>query len=437
MQYRTLLELNNLIKTTLDTQLAPSYWVVAEISELRVAQKGHCYLELVEKENNFLQAKLRATIWASAYRNINGWFEAITGQSLQPGMKVLANIRIEFHELYGLSANIKDIDPKFTLGERARRKQEIIDKLIADGIFEMNKQLPLPEVPQKIALISSPSAAGYGDFMDQLQNNDHGYVFSVDLHPSIMQGCDAPPAIIKALHTIFHRIEDYDLVAIIRGGGAQVDMDCFDDYDLASHIAQFPIPVVTGIGHERDESIADLVAHSKFKTPTAVSAYLIATLASFEQKLDFLTKRMDTMARNYCTVQNHMLSDFSKFMEYHKSRFWEKEMARLEQLQYKVQVHAKRALEVYKGGLTQTVDKIKTLTKAFVQTENQKIDYLSNTLKLSDPELILKKGYTISYIDHTLIKDAEIEPGKTLITRSEKTTIKSIIKSKSENKNDK
>src|SRR5690554_4575587 len=214
MQYISLLELNNLIRQTLDSSLAPYYWVVAEISELRVVQKGHCYLELVEKESNYLQAKLRATIWAYDYRNISGWFEATTGETLKPGMKVLAKLRVEFHELYGISANIKEIDPQFTLGERAKKRQEVIARLVADGVFDMNKQLPLPYVPQKIAVISSPSAAGYGDFMHHLRQNEYGYNFQVQLYSATMQGSEAPRTIISALHAIHDAPQPYDLVVI-------------------------------------------------------------------------------------------------------------------------------------------------------------------------------------------------------------------------------
>lgn len=436
MQYISLLELNSLIKATLKTQLAPSYWVVAEVSEMRVVQRGHCYLELIEKENDFLQAKLRATIWTYDYRNICSWFETVTGQPLSPGMKVLAKITVDFHELYGLSANIKEIDPQFTLGERARKKQEVIDKLVADGIFDMNKQLTLPYVPQNIAIISSPTAAGYGDFMHQLQNNEHGYSFSVKLFSALMQGGDAPASIIEALYAIHREGTSYDLVAIIRGGGAQTDMDCFDDYELASHVAQFPIPIITGIGHERDESITDLVAHTKFKTPTAVSAFLISITASFEQKLDIIAKQLSNNVRKICMTQNYKLIALSKHFLINKTMFWNKQISKLDQTQYRILVHTKRRLEANKTSLTQISRQINTSVKALFKKEIHKIDYINNTLKLSDPKLILKKGYTISYIDNKLIKDATtIAPGKTMVTYSEKSTIKSIIQSETINHN--
>ena len=364
MQYISLLELNNLIRQTLDSSLAPYYWVVAEISELRVVQKGHCYLELVEKESNYLQAKLRATIWAYDYRNISGWFESTTGETLKPGMKVLAKLRVEFHELYGISANIKEIDPQFTLGERARKKQEVIAKLVADGVFDMNKQLLLPYVPQRIAVISSATAAGYGDFMHHLQQNEKGYDFQVKLYSAVMQGSEAPGTIIAALHDIHSNLELYDVIVIIRGGGAQVDMDCFDDYELASHIAQFPLPVITGIGHERDESIADLVAHTKLKTPTAVSAFLISGVATFEQRIDRLAQRIENNVRHICQAQSYRLEELSRSFQLIKTKFWDKQQAALEQIQYKLLMHGRWTVQKEKKDLSSIFQKLGTVLKS-------------------------------------------------------------------------
>ena len=286
MEHFSLFELNKLINEVLVKNLEPSYWIVAEIGEMRHNRNGHCYLELVEKEDDKIKAKSRATIWSYTYRNLSGWFEAITGESLKPGMKILCNATIQFHEVYGFSLNIKDIDAQYTLGERAKRKQDIIAKLQDDGIFDMNKELELPTVPQKIAVISSETAAGYGDFMDHLVNNEYAYSFDIQLFNSTMQGDQAEASIVDSMHQVFGRIDDFDLLVIIRGGGASLDLDCFDSYDIGSHIAQFPIPVITGIGHERDETIADLVAHTKIKTPTAVAEFIISGTRNFELQLD-------------------------------------------------------------------------------------------------------------------------------------------------------
>ena len=283
MEHLSLLELNQLIKQALSSQLQPTYWVVAEIGELRVAQNGHCYLDLVDKGDDRLLAKVRATIWSYTFRTLRGWFEAMTGEALRPGLKILAQVEVKFHELYGLSVNVKDIDAQYTLGERARRRQQVVQQLMDEGVYEMNKGLLLPVVPQRVAVISSPTAAGLGDFMDQLAHNRGGYRFEVQLFKASMQGDGAEASIVTALLEVYQRMEEYgseyDVVVIIRGGGAQVDLDCFDTYTLASHIAQFPIPVITGIGHERDETVADLVAHTKNEDPQPPSPSFLSMVS--------------------------------------------------------------------------------------------------------------------------------------------------------------
>jgi exodeoxyribonuclease VII large subunit len=276
MEHLSLYELNKKISEALANNLEPSYWVVAEIGQIQTNRKGHCYLELVEKEDDQIKAKTRATIWSYTYRNLSTWFEGITGQSLKAGMKILFNATIQYHEIYGFSLNIRDIDAQYTLGERAKKRQEIIERLREDGVFEMNKELRLPTVPQNIAVISSETAAGFGDFMDQIVGNDYGYEVEIELFNAVMQGEEAASSIIDAMHQVFENIGNYDLLVIIRGGGATLDLDCFDNYDLGSHVAQFPIPVITGIGHERDETITDMVAHTKMKTPTAVAEFIIS-----------------------------------------------------------------------------------------------------------------------------------------------------------------
>ena len=437
MQYLSLLELNILIKKTLSSQMAPTYWVVAEIGELRVVQKGHCYLELIEKEGNFLQAKLRATIWASNFRNINGWFEAATGQQLKPGMKVLANLAVEFHEQYGLSANIKDIDPKFTLGERARKRQEIIDKLNEDGVFEMNKMLTFPPVPQNIAVISSSSAAGYGDFVAQLARNEQKYKFHIDLYNATMQGAEAPASIVNALNKIYHKRGQYDLVAIVRGGGAQIDLDCFDDYDLANRIAQFPLPVITGIGHERDETIADLVAHTKLKTPTAVSAFLVAAMAAYEYKLDLFVKKLNNISGRFCQEQDRKLSDQLSFLKSQKNRVWKQQKLNLSQLRSRLLLQLNRNIKHNEEKIETVTSRLKSLSRERIYRENQKIDYLNKILTLSDPESLLGKGYTISYIGVKNLNQRAPEEGETLITRSKNYRIESTISKVAKNTNGK
>jgi exodeoxyribonuclease VII large subunit len=274
-------------------------WVVAEISEMNINRSGHCYLELIEKDilSDKIIAKARATIWAFAFRMIRPYFETSTGETLRSGLKVLLKVSVEFHEVYGFSLNVSDIDPQYTLGDLAMKRIRIIQQLQDDGVFEMNKLITFPKVPQRIAVVSSETAAGYGDFQQQLQANTHEFAFETRLFPAIMQGNNAPESIIAAFEQVYESIADFDVVVLLRGGGSKSDLSCFDDYDLSYYLTQFPLPVLTGIGHERDDSVCDLVAHTRLKTPTAVAEFLIQKMLEFKQQLELylehITNRFD------------------------------------------------------------------------------------------------------------------------------------------------
>lgn len=410
MQHFTLYELNQKIKSVLSSELEPTYWVIAEIGEMRVGQNGHCYLDLVEKNDNYLYAKIRATIWCNTFRNVGAWFESIAGEPIRPGLKVLLQAEVKFHHLYGLSLNVKDIDAQFTLGERALKRQEVINQLIEDGVDEMNKGLMLAEVPQKIAVISSPAAAGLGDFLDQINANRFGYRFQADLFKAKMQGNEAAESIIQALHQIFNQIEKneyYECVVIIRGGGAQVDLDCFDSYDVASHVAQFPIPVITGIGHERDETVLDLVAHTKMKTPTAVAEFLINRLQEFESKLDNLTRIFVQASENL--LVNHRaeldqlksalkLSVISRAIEYRHQ---------LERLEEDLQVVSYDLLSSESEKVSQFRDSLKELANNKIQEQNLFLQTSERLMEMVNPEALLKRGFSVTYINGKLLKQAE------------------------------
>ncbi len=394
MESLTLFELNNLIKQVLDLNLSPTYWVVAEIGEMRLNQKGHCYMELVEKEGEIVKAKTKANIWSYTYRNLSGWFESITKQSLQPGLKILAQVEVNFHELYGFSLTVKDIDPNFTLGERARKKQEVIAQLEADGVLDMNQGIPLPLVPQNIAVISSETAAGYGDFMDQLNNNKHHYKFNVKLFKALMQGEKAKDSIIDAMHQINETIEKFEMVVIIRGGGGQVDLDCFDTYDLATHIAQFPIPVITGIGHERDETIADLVAHTKLKTPTAVAEFLINGLENFEGKLDEFFNNIWHYSNEYLSAQNYSLEHLKNQLVY----------------------GTKQSLLNANNTIRYLTEKLRTNPNTFLNKEHAKIELLEKSIALLNPINVLKRGYSITRVNGKVVQKQKLKKGDLLET---------------------
>lgn len=273
----SLYELNALVKRSIHACLPDTYWVQAELSDVRSNYSGHCYLEFVQKEprGNNLIAKARGTIWSNVYRLLKPYFEEETGQAFVAGIKVMVKVTVEFHELYGYSLTVQDIDPTYTLGDMARRRREILKQLEEEGVLTLNKELEIPLLAQRIAVISSATAAGYGDFCNQLEQNSYGFVFYPHLFPAIMQGERVEQSVITALDAIHACRDDWDVVVIIRGGGATSDLSGFDTYELAANCAQFPIPIITGIGHERDDTVLDFVSHTRVKTPTAAAEYLI------------------------------------------------------------------------------------------------------------------------------------------------------------------
>lgn len=405
MEHLSLFQLNKLIQKTLDGHLDASYWVIAEIGELRVNQNGHCYLELVEKENNSIIAKSRATIWANNYRNLSLWFEKMTGQSLQQGLKILCNLNVQFHELYGLSYNIRDIDANFTLGERARKRQEVILKLQEDGVFDLNMSLEAPRVIKRIAVISSPSAAGYEDFLNQLDSNRYGYKFDITLFKSIMQGNAAPESIINALLSIHNSNAQFDAVIIIRGGGSQIDLDCFDDYELSAHCCQFPLPILSGIGHERDESVLDMIAFRSLKTPTAVAEWIINVNMDFEVDL---TQKFEQLSK--MVLQN------LKFEEQKMSQL----ISKIKGAGKVIQVNENYRLDTLASDL-------KTVLKHRLLGLKSELNLKSNIIDHLNPQNILKRGYTMTSKNGKLIGSQRLSVGDIIVTTTNKMTISSKI----------
>ncbi len=413
MDQLTLFELNNLIRATLDTHLDPSYWVIAEIGSLQVNQKGHCYMELVQKEEDLVKAKIRANIWAYTYRKLGSWFEGITGIPLKTGLKVLLNVSVQFHELYGMSLNVRDIDPNFTMGERARKRQEIINRLINEGLFDRNKTKFLPLAPQRVAVISSSSAAGYGDFINQLSDNQYGYTLDVTLFNSIMQGFEAEKSIISSLEEISKIPDAYDVIVIVRGGGSQVDMDCFDSYELSKGVASMPIPVITGIGHERDESITDMVAHTHLRTPTAVGEFLISGLAQFEGLLE--------------EYRDRLKRKFEKLMY--------NEDTKLRTFQHQIRQFVFASFQKHAYNLDYLYQKMKDSTSRYFEKHYQELAHQEAAINLLDPESVLQRGYTITtYNGKILKKKTKIKKGDNLKTYSKYQIIDSKITSVNEKK---
>jgi len=403
MEQLSLFDLNKKIKDSLKKNLEESYWVVAEIAEMRLDQKGHCYLELVEKTDDNVIAKSKATIWSYTYRNLSGWFESLTDQTLKPGLKILSNVVVSYHEVYGLSLNIKDIDASYTIGERAKKRLEILNKLQKEGILEMNKQIPLPLVPQRIAVIASSTSAGYQDFVTHIDKNTSNYKYRISHYQAIMQGTEAEDSIIQALLDINDDIGQYDILIIIRGGGATLDLECFDTYGLSSHVAQFPIPVITGIGHERDETLTDIVANTSLKTPTAAAEFIISGCREFEERIDNLYLHiMDHVETTFKERKSH-LEYMSRHLKYIAENSIKEQALKLTVLANNIKNVARGRKEVLETVLSGYISSLKSNTVQYISQKWQDLNSLSKNVELVDPKLILKRGYSITRSKNKII----------------------------------
>ncbi len=405
---RTLSDLLHQVRESLRTSFPASIWVVAEILEIHENRSGHCYLELIEKneENDAILARARGTIWSSRYSMLKPYFEASAGTRLKSGIKLLFNASVDFHPQYGFSLSITDLDPSYTLGDLARKKQEVIRKLREAGVMEMNREIPFPRVPQAVAVISSETAAGFGDFMDSLLRNQYGFRFMAVHFQAVMQGEEAPASVIRAMDRVFESATRFDCVALIRGGGSKADLECFNDYDLAYYITQFPLPVLTGIGHERDESVADMVAARGLKTPTAVAEFLVDQLLAFEFRLGELDDRTAAAVRN--VVQVHALG-----LDRYRSDL-------------------RHLVRQYLRGKTQQISQHRlTLDKQTRNLISRKMDrllLLETRTKLVDPATILKRGYSMTLSEGRALSDTRgLRKGSELETRLYKGNIFSRI----------
>ena len=426
---RSISELNRLIQQALETELDPVIWVIGEIADFRQAPQGHAYFELVEKQGNTVQAKIKANLWSFAYRAVAARFESITGSSIKNGMKVLAQVAVNFHPVYGLSINVKDIDPSFSLGERARIRQETIERLTQEGLIRLNGRHLLPAVIQKIAIISSPTAAGYGDFVNQLENNTYGYQVYHRLFPSAMQGNEAVPSLSKSLDQI-DAVKDelgIEAVVIIRGGGAQLDLDCFDDYRLAAKIANFPLPVLTGIGHERDESIADLVANTKLKTPTAVAEFLLSGFREFEENLGLAMLRLDRATRQKLSEEQTKIHQISHQIKGLAESRMKLEDEKLNAYVNRIRISARNILLLQENNLASLERNLIRGLEAFIQNQKQQLNSKESLLRQLNPDAILARGYTRTELNGKPIATAQIQLGDELQTYTSEQKISSTI----------
>lgn len=424
----TLFSLNTIIRECLDKQLSPTYWVIAEIGELREAVRGHAYLDLVEKTDGEIRAKMRGNIWAYTYQGIKNKFQGTTGQPLKSGMNILALVNVQFHELYGISLVIKDIDPNFTLGERARKRQEVIDRLKSESLIDLNRQFVLPAVSQKIAIISSVTAAGYGDFIDQLDQNHHGYKVHYRLYQAAMQGKSAAAEIIAAIQQIETASPAFDLIVLIRGGGAQTDFDCFDEYELAKAIANAALPVVTGIGHERDESIADLVAHTQLKTPTAVASFILSGFREFEENLQHKLISIERFVQSRIKQESegmmdktHLLKNLFRGKVNEKTLF----LDRLSQQSMRAALHK---VEKDKIKVDNNQKYLHKAAQSCINKAHDKLNQQEKNLDRLNPDYLLSRGYTKTEKDGMPIQFLSLQEGDELVTFSQKRKITSTIK---------
>lgn len=404
----SLSQLNGLIKSAIVDTLPDQYWVVAEIGDLKLNQKGHCYLDLVEKEGNAAIAQIKANIWAYEYRSISNRFQKATNEPLKQGMKILFLASILFHEVYGLSLNIKDIDPTYTLGEMARKKKEVIERLRKEGLIDRNKALELPLVPQRIAVISSPTAAGYQDFFNHLDNNPYEYFFVHTLFPALMQGQEAEGSIIKALTAIRKQKSAFDLVVIIRGGGSVIDLNCFDGYPLAAEVACFPLPVITGIGHEKDDTVVDIAAHTKMKTPTAVAEFLVSGMRNFEENILGLENRIVASAEQ-------LLRD---------------ERQKLTSLMQRLSLVPLRLTTVHRNRLAIIQRDITSLIQQRMQNEQNRLSSAEQAVRHLDPVNVLRRGFSITRFKGKILRDAGLlKNGMSLETQLQNGAVTSIVQS--------
>lgn len=428
MSFISLYELNNLVRCTIEGTLHRTYWVCAEISELRES-RGHCYMELVEKSErgNGLNAKASAHIWASRWMMLRQHFERTTRQRLSAGMQVLVSVEVTFHELYGYALNILDIDPTFTLGDISRRREEIMQTLRAQGIDRMNKELPLPRLLQRIAIISSPTAAGYGDFCNQLENNKQNLLFHTKLFAATMQGDGVEQSIISALNAIAAEMDDWDAVVIIRGGGATSDLQGFDTLALAENVAQFPLPVITGIGHERDDTVIDLVAHTRVKTPTAAAEFLILHQATELETVNRLAQVAVDASLRMLTWQDNRLQSLTRKLP---TLFYNRQAAednRLARLLMRAQTSTSSAVAQQQMLIERRWTALQQRALNILTTQGHRIKIAESQLQSADPQRILRLGFSITRVDGKAISSASSLPeGILLETTLADGTVKSV-----------
>lgn len=403
----TLLELNRMVRETIERQMDGKYWVEAELSDLH--DRNHCYMELVENDpfGPTPLAKARAVCWANRWTALRSKFERQTQQQLRPGIKVRMMVTPTFHEAYGFAYQVSDIDPDYTLGDIVRKRMEIIRQLKEAGIFDLQRELALPRFTQRIAVISSAQAAGYGDFCHQIDDNSYGLSFSHELFAAIMQGEQVEQSVIAALDRINARIDEFDVVVIIRGGGATTDMSGFDTLALAENVANFPLPIITGIGHDRDECILDMVSYMRVKTPTAAAAFLIDHLSEVYTALVSARERISRIAERHLAYEKMRLKQLADRIPTLFALTRERQTKRIDALAHRLDSAATQRLE----------------------RERHRLQLVAQRAQAQDPIHILRRGYSITlHNGHAMRSGDELADGDIIETRLEQGTLKSEIR---------
>lgn len=426
----TLYELNSMVRDVVELGMPGSYWVEAELSEVR-ERSGHCYMELVQKDltGNSTVARASARCWRSTWASVRPGFEQVTGEHFRAGLKVLLQVHAQFHENFGFSWIVTDIDPAYTLGDMARRRQEIIRILKEEGVFDLNKELCLSLFASRIAVVSSESAAGYGDFCNQLDTNAYGFAFSVRLFPAVMQGERTEGSIISALDAINSEADDFDCVVIIRGGGAVSDLSAFDSLALAENVANFPLPVITGIGHERDESVLDMVANKRVKTPTAAAALLIENLKHTYDRIVQAQERISVSVSRRMDYERVRLERVSGRIPVLFSLVKTRQQARIDSLFARVGAAAGRIVAEERLRLDRLSVALAPAVRQRLSAENHRLELLGQRISAVDPAILLRRGYSITlHNGRAVYSPGQLSDGDVIETRLAEGNVRSVVR---------
>ena len=409
--YISLSQLNRRIKNALAELESQHFWILAEVSEINKSARGHVYLELVEKNGNNTLAKMQGVIWYSALNFMLSKLGNDTFQILKKGNKVLLKAKVDFHTVYGIKLVVNNLDPSVTLGEMEMRRMETLKQLHAEGLVGLNAQLPLPSVLQRIAVISSETAAGYGDFVNQLQNNEFGYAVRHRLFPSAMQGDNTAPQLIGRLREIGEMKQMFDAIVIIRGGGSKFDLDAFNDYQITAAIANFPLPVLTGIGHQQDKTLSDLTAHTALKTPTAVAEFILNGFARFESEIWMMGKQLQELAGNILQDEKMLLT----------------------RLESRLQPSGKMQLRQQTQLLANARKRIGRAAANYAKNANLQLEHLQRIFALLDVEALLRRGFTITQRNgKNLASGQSLKAGDIINTRFADGSVESTVNPKNE-----